>query len=85
MGKKFNIVDVERENRSFSMLILSSPNIYDWKQIYIRLLVNLVNDSGIWKSKSLKSIENLGVTIMKAKHSFKSIHHREEILLRKLL
>ncbi|MED3700147.1 Tn7-like element transposition protein TnsE, partial [Heyndrickxia sporothermodurans] len=45
-GKKFNIIEVEREDRSLSMLILSSLAINDWKSIYDRLLVNLVNDSG---------------------------------------
>ncbi|WP_282155955.1 Tn7-like element transposition protein TnsE [Cytobacillus gottheilii] len=83
-GKKFNIIEVEREDRSLAMLILSSLAINDWKSIYDRLLVNLVNDSGTWTSKSLKSIEESRVTVMKAKHSSKGVKHKAEILLNKL-
>lgn len=83
-GKQFNIIEIERENRSLSMLILSSPVIHDWKPIYDRLLVNLVNDSGTWTSKSLKNIEGQGITVMKAKHSSKGVQHRAEVLLNKL-
>ena len=84
-GKKFNIIEVEREDRSLSMLILSSLVINDWKSIYDRLLVNLVNNSGTWTSKSLKSIEEQSVSVMKAKHSSKGVKHRAEILLNKLV
>ncbi|PED06616.1 Tn7-like element transposition protein TnsE [Bacillus pseudomycoides] len=76
--------EIERENRSLSMLILSSFEIREWKNIYDRLLINLVNDSGTWTSKSLKSIEGQGVTVVKAKHSSKGVQHRAEVLLNKL-
>lgn len=38
-GKRFNIIEVERENRSMSMLILSSSTINNWNFIYYYLLV----------------------------------------------
>ncbi len=84
-GKQFNIIEVERENRSMSMLILSSSTINNWDSIYYCLLVNLVNDNGTWTSKTLKIIENQGVIVIKAKHSSKDIRHRSEILLNKLI
>nr|WP_238937995.1 Tn7-like element transposition protein TnsE [Anaerobacillus isosaccharinicus] len=83
-GKQFNIIEIERENRSLSMLILSSPVTREWRPIYDRLLINLVNDSGTWTSKSLKSIEGQGITLVKAKHSSKGVQHRAEVLLNKL-
>jgi hypothetical protein len=83
--QRFNIIEVERENRSLSMLILSSPTIHNWNYIYNCLLVNLVNDNGTWTSKTLKIIENQGVIVVKAKHSSKGIRHRSEILLNKLI
>ncbi|WP_242479904.1 Tn7-like element transposition protein TnsE [Bacillus cereus group sp. N21] len=83
-GKQFNIIEIERENRSLSMLILSSLVTREWKTIYDRLLINLVNDSGTWTSKSLKSIEDQGITVVKAKHSSKGVQHRAEVLLNKL-
>ncbi|MDV2684056.1 Tn7-like element transposition protein TnsE [Alkalihalophilus lindianensis] len=85
MGKRFNIIEVERENRSLSILVLSSPTMNDWDYILNRLLVNFVNDSGTWTSQSLDSIQRQGITIMKVKHSFKGVKHRAEMLLRKLL
>ncbi|WP_170958199.1 MULTISPECIES: Tn7-like element transposition protein TnsE [unclassified Bacillus (in: firmicutes)] len=84
-GKRFNIIEVERENHSMSMLILSSSKITNWKSIYHCLLVNLVNDNGTWTSKTLKIIENQGVIVMKAKHSSKGVRHRSEMLLNKLI
>ncbi|MFC4354808.1 Tn7-like element transposition protein TnsE [Chryseomicrobium sp. FSL W7-1435] len=84
-GKQFNIIEVERENRSLSMLILSSPNTHNWNAIYHCLLVNLVNSNGAWTSQTLKIIENRGVIVMKAKHSSKGIRHRSNILLNKLI
>lgn len=82
---KLNIIEVERENRSLSMLILSSSTINNWNSIYYCLLMNLVNDNGTWASKTLKIIENQGVIVIKAKHGSKGIHHRSEILLNKLI
>ncbi|MFK5710450.1 MULTISPECIES: Tn7-like element transposition protein TnsE [Bacillaceae] len=84
-GKRFNIVEIERENRSLSILILSSSTINNWNPIYKSLLVNLVNDNGTWTSKTLKIIENQGVIVMKAKHSSKGVQHRSKILLNKLV
>lgn len=84
-GIRFNIIEVERKNRSMSMLILSSSTINNWNSIYYCLLVNLVNDNGTWTSKTLKIIENQGVIVMKAKHSSKGVRHRSEMLLNKLI
>lgn len=84
-GKRFNIIEVERENRSLSMLVLSSSNRSNWVLIYNRLLANLVNDSGAWVSESLKDFNNQGINVRKAKHSNKGIRHRAEILLKKLI
>lgn len=81
----FPILEIERENRSLSILILSSSTINNWNPIYKSLLVNLVNDNGTWTSKTLKIIENQGVIVIKAKHSSKGIRHRGELLLNKLI
>ncbi|WP_335870914.1 Tn7-like element transposition protein TnsE [Bacillus sp. 2205SS5-2] len=84
-GKQYNIIEIERQNRSLSMLIISSSITCEWKAIYDRLLVNLVNDCGTWTSKSLKSLEDQGITLVKAKHSSKGVQHRAEVLLNKIL
>lgn len=74
--------EIERENRSLSMLILSSFEIREWKTIHDRLLINLVNDSRTWTSKLLKSIEGQCITVVKAKRSSKWIQHRMGVLSR---
>lgn len=84
-GNQFNIIEVERENRSLSTIILSSNTINSRTTIYNSLLVNLINDSGAWTNKSLTYLENLGVVVLKAKHSTKETQHRAEGLLTKLL
>ncbi|HDX9578515.1 TPA: hypothetical protein ROX88_002053 [Bacillus pseudomycoides] len=84
-GKRFSIIEVEREKHSLSMLILSSSVICDWNFIYNRLLVNLVKDSGTWASKSLRLIGNQGIVVAKVRHSDKDIRHRAKKLLNKLL
>lgn len=84
-GQQFNIIEVEREKRSLSILILSSIINHDWKSIYNKVLVSLVNNSGTWSRKSLNSIENQGIRVVKAKHSSKEVRHKAEILFSKLV
>ncbi|MGY1423458.1 Tn7-like element transposition protein TnsE [Bacillus cereus] len=84
-GRRFNIVEIERENRSLSTLILSIPTICDLNFIYSCLFLSLVNNSGAWIKKSLESIRDKGVEIVRAKHSSRNIHNRAQNLLNKLL
>ncbi|MFO1441847.1 hypothetical protein KDN24_01110 [Bacillus sp. Bva_UNVM-123] len=83
-GELYNIIEVEREKRSLTTLILYSPSIKDWGTIIKTLLVNLVNASGTWTSKSLAYFRNRGIKIVKARHSSKGIEHRSTILLSKI-
>ncbi len=84
-GFKYKIVELEREQHSLSILILSERTMVNWQSIYDRILLNVVNDSGTWTSNSLKAIEKQGVIIMKLKHSSKGIQHRAQLLLKKLI
>ncbi|MCK0473829.1 Tn7-like element transposition protein TnsE [Alkalihalobacillus sp. APA_J-10(15)] len=84
-GGRFNIIEVERERRSLSTLILSSPTKQDWSTIYNHLLMNLVNASGTWATKSLAYFKTQGITIAKAKHSSKGIRNWAGILFSKFL
>ncbi|WP_404457145.1 Tn7-like element transposition protein TnsE [Oceanobacillus kapialis] len=82
---RFNVIEVEREHRPLSTIILTSNSEQNWGMIYNYLLVNLVNACGTWNSKFLKSIETKGIGVTKAKHSSKGVRHRAKILLSKLL
>jgi len=82
---RFNIIEVERERRPLSTIILSSNLEQNWSSVYNYLLVGLVNVSGTWASGLLNSITHRGIHIIKLKHSRKGVNHRAKLLLSKLL
>lgn len=84
-GVNYHVIEVERESRSLSTLILSSKEVQDWKSIYQLILLDLVNAGGSWSSKSLGNIQNKDITVMKSKHSQNNIGQRAKSLLVKLL
>ncbi|TDM25432.1 hypothetical protein ETH99_09800 [Macrococcoides caseolyticum] len=84
-GKEFKILEVERENRALSMLILSSIGVVNWNQLIDALLLNLVNSSGTWIKELLESLERSNVIIQKAKHSKKGYKHRAKLLVNKMM
>ncbi|WP_330994058.1 Tn7-like element transposition protein TnsE [Staphylococcus pseudintermedius] len=83
--KQYRVVEVERESRSLSMLILSSDLAMDWDNVLEELLLNLVNDSGTWLKSSLEHIEKKDIIVKKAKHSKKNFEHRAKLLCEKLI
>lgn len=83
-GRQFNVVEVERDNRSLSILILSSSISQEWNSIFKQILASLINDGGTWTGKSLKRITITGVTIVKAKHSKLGVWHMANTLFNKL-
>lgn len=84
-GNEFKILEVERETRALSMLILSSTVSVNWNQLIDALLLNLVNSSGTWVKESLESLERSNVIIQKAKHSKKGYKHRAKLLVNKMM
>lgn len=82
---EFKILEVERENRSLSMLILSSTIPVNWNQLIDGLLMNLVNSSGTWEKGSIKSVERKNVVVQRAKHSKKGYKHRAKLLINKMI
>lgn len=84
-GQRYNIIEVERENRPLSTLIIYSNSEQSWGSIYNYLLTGLVNVSGTWTSALLMSIANQGIHIVKSKHSRKGNKHRAKLLLNKIV
>ncbi|WP_411739852.1 Tn7-like element transposition protein TnsE [Peribacillus sp. S4] len=82
-GRQFKVLEVERENRSLSMLILSSAATVNWNQLIDELLVNLVNSSGVREKELIKAVERRKVIVQKAKHSKKGYKHRAKLLINK--
>ncbi|WP_218066635.1 Tn7-like element transposition protein TnsE [Aerococcus urinaeequi] len=84
-GNEFKILEVERENRALSMLILSSTSSVNWNQLIDGLLLNLVNSSGTWEREVLESLGRRNIVVRKAKHSKKGYKHRARLLINKIL
>lgn len=84
-GNEFKILEVERENRALSMLILSSTVSINWNQLIDGLLLNLVNSSGTWEKESIQSLDRRNVMVQKAKHSKKGYKHRAKLLINKMI
>src|SRR5699024_1424502 len=84
-SNRFNIIEVERERRPLSTIILSSNFEQNWSSIYNYLLVGLVNASGSWTSHLIKSNTYRSIENVKFKNSRKRINHRAKLLLNKLM
>lgn len=84
-GNEFKILEVERENRALSMLILSSTVSVNWNRVVDNLLMNLVNSSGTWERDVLENLEQRNVVAQKAKHSKKDYKHRTKLLFNKII
>jgi len=82
---EFKILEVERENRALSMLILSSTVSINWDQLIDGLLLNLLNSSGTWERDVLGDLERRSIVVRKAKHSKKEYKHRARLLANKML
>ncbi|WP_394903228.1 Tn7-like element transposition protein TnsE [Clostridium butyricum] len=76
-GTQICLIDVEREDKALSMLILKANNLVNWKRICSILIIGLVNESGKWSSYIIEKIQQHGVLCIRKKHTKKCIHERE--------
>lgn len=67
-GRECSLIDVEREDRALSMLILKADGKVDWRQIYNRLLVELVDGSGKWSNEVIRQISDKKILVIRSKH-----------------
>lgn len=84
-GRRYRVLDIERENRSLSILIMSSPLAINWDNVIEEILLNLVSSSGVWVKEFILDMESRGVSVKKAKHSKKSKIHKAKLLAEKLI
>ncbi|MGY2611206.1 Tn7-like element transposition protein TnsE [Bacillus pretiosus] len=83
-GRHYKVLEIEREIRSLSMLILSSKVSVEWSSVIQNILLGLVNKSGAWAKELIMEIEKESIVVNKAKHSRKSIIHKAKLLFEKL-
>ncbi len=67
-GMEYRLIEVERENKSLSMLLLYSREQVEWHKICIRVTLGLVEKSGAWDSKLLNELEKNGVYSKRLRH-----------------
>ncbi|WP_234118187.1 Tn7-like element transposition protein TnsE [Clostridium hydrogenum] len=84
-GGECSLIDVERENRALSMLILKADGKVNWNNIYSKLLIGLVDVSGKWSNEIIKSIEMKEIMVYRKKHINKSIDGIEKQLYKSLI
>ncbi|MCW1941176.1 Tn7-like element transposition protein TnsE [Bacillus anthracis] len=83
-GRQYKVLEIERESRSLSMLILSSRVSVEWSSVIQNILLGLVSKSGAWAKELIMEIEKESIVVNKAKHSRKSIIHKAKLLFEKL-
>ncbi|MEG0308349.1 MAG: Tn7-like element transposition protein TnsE [Clostridium sp.] len=67
-GRECSLIEVEREDRALSMLILKGNKLVKWKSIYSILLLGLVEKSGKWSSEDIIKIQRQGIIVIRKKH-----------------
>lgn len=77
-------MEIERERRALSMLILFSTIGVEWSPTILIKILRLMNRIGIWVKELIMEVEREGIVVKKAKHSRKSIKYRAQSLKGKL-
>ncbi len=67
-GTERSIIDIEREGRALSILVLKVQEKVNWKWIYSKLLYGVVNESGVWSNKVIDQICKMGIIMERKKH-----------------
>lgn len=79
-GNEICLIEVEREDRALSMLILKSNILVDWKRICSIMLLGLVNESGKWCNEIINKITKKEILVFRKKHSRKGAFENEKLL-----
>ncbi|MDK2804150.1 MAG: hypothetical protein PWR23_1154 [Peptostreptococcaceae bacterium] len=85
--KEYSLLEVEREEKSLSMLLLHSVETIDWTSICFKLTLGLVNKNGTWDSSSLKKLEMKGVYSKRIRHKSEksSIYDKCDYIYEKII
>ena len=83
-GRENCLIEIEREDKALSMLILKANNLANWKRIYNILITGLVNESGKWSNSEIEKIKKLKIIVLRNKHINKNVHEKEIHIYEKL-
>lgn len=83
-GREYSLIEVEREDKALSMLLLKTSSETNWSWAYSKLILSLVEKSGKWSNEVLFNIRNYGYSLFRIRHINKSICYKELKLYSKL-
>lgn len=70
-GREYSLIEIERETRSLSMLILKVNTYVNWNWVYSKVLIGLINESDRWSNESINAIHNFEILTCRIKHQLK--------------
>lgn len=82
-GSEYSLIEIEREDRALSMLILKARNNTKWEWVYSALLLELVNQSGKWSNEVIENIKANGIMVSRNKHIQKNINEKVNVIYKK--
>ncbi|MCY6957427.1 Tn7-like element transposition protein TnsE [Clostridium brassicae] len=80
-----SLIEVEREDKALSMLLLKGNILMNWKMIYSIILLGLVDESGKWSNYAMDKISQMGIDIYRNKHIKRSVNDKETYIYNKLI
>lgn len=84
-GRTCSLIEVERENKALSMLLLKTTDKYvNWNWVYSILLLGLVDESGKWSNDDVSKIEKKDIVIYRNKHIRKDKYEKASYIYEKL-
>lgn len=83
-GEEHSLIEVEREGKSLSMLIITTNRQVDWEWVYKKILHGLVKASGKWSNKVFILLAKQGVIIKRLKHIVNNQCNKTEYIISKL-
>ncbi|WP_294370802.1 Tn7-like element transposition protein TnsE [uncultured Clostridium sp.] len=85
MENKYGVIEVERNGKSLSTLILYNIKLYCWENIYSLILKSLVYEGGKWDNDILELLKKKNVLVKRHRHSNKEILKRASNIYREII
>lgn len=83
-GREFWLIEVEREYKALSMLLIRARVKVNWRKVYSSLLISLVEDSGTWSNEVIERLREKGAVVQRLKHINKDKYDKEICIYIKL-
>lgn len=82
--RECSLIEIEREDKALSMLILKASGNVKWKLVYSRLLIGLVDESGNWSNEVIDKLKKEEVVICRIKHINRNKYERANYVYEKI-